>query len=84
MSVWWNRSILPLVCGRYGLVHFGTIPTSLQVSAHNADLYAGPLSLMTRSTVIPRAPNQATARRSTPLAVTARSSSWISAYATRE
>lgn len=39
---------------------------------------------MTRSTVIPRAPNKATARRSTPLAVTALSSSWISAYATRE
>jgi transposase-like protein len=40
---------------------------------------AEPLSLSTRSTVTPRATNQATARRSTPIPVAAVSSSWISA-----
>ncbi len=44
---------------------------------------AGQLSLRTRSTVRPRAANQATALRSTPVAVAAVSSLWISALAMR-
>jgi hypothetical protein len=79
----WKHSIFPFVCGRYGRVLSGRMPSSTQVSRQACDVYALPLSDRTRSTRTPRSLNQDTARRSTPIAVSA-ASSWISAYATLE
>ncbi len=64
----------------------GALGSDAELAARGAPgvaLVALPLSDRTRSIVMPRAANQAVARRSTAIAVAAVSSSWISAYATR-
>jgi hypothetical protein len=49
-----KRSALPLVFGVYGLVRMCLSPSRLQALRKSKALYQEPLSVMTRSTVMPR------------------------------
>jgi len=70
-----KRSALPLVRGGYGRVRRCLMRSALQASAWIAERYALPLSVISRSTRIPKAAKWATARRKKPTAVAAFSSS---------